>query len=122
MSKQQNAFETMWNHFVVNKGPLSVLNSTKSSVCVYRGPFGAKCAIGLLIPDALFRAEFEGKVMMYLPDDIKGYLYQETGFTLTQLTQLQECHDDASRGPEFHPEIEQALRTFAVEHGLTVPA
>jgi len=32
-----------------------------SSSCLYRGPNGLKCAIGMLIPDELYKARFEGR-------------------------------------------------------------
>ena len=34
--------------------------SKDSSSCMYRGPNGLKCAIGMLIPDELYKPRFEG--------------------------------------------------------------
>jgi len=34
--------------------------SKDSSSCMYRGPNGLKCAIGMLIPDKLYKPRFEG--------------------------------------------------------------
>lgn len=64
----QEAAEKIWDHFIVNEGPPSVV--AYGDQCLYRGPGGAKCAVGVLIPDDLYDPEMEnvGTVGLVLND------------------------------------------------------
>lgn len=79
---------------------------TTSTSCLYRGEGGAKCAIGHLIPDALYNPAFEGSAVPMdgesgnprekaLLDALFkiGYTKDDYGF----LAELQNCHDSAVR-------------------------
>jgi len=59
--------------------------------CSYRGVEGRKCAAGFLIPDEIYKPEFEGKNVLALQSVFEGL-----GFTKRQvefLHQLQFLHD-----------------------------
>lgn len=66
--------------------------------CLYRGPEGARCAVGLLIPDDRYTEELEGKV----PGHNAVYQALEgsvpAGLTERDLTAVQLCHDDVAAG------------------------
>ena len=57
-SAHQQVFDEVWRHFVVDKNPLSHAGNH----CLYRGPDGAKCAIGLFIPDDKYKPEYDKPV------------------------------------------------------------
>lgn len=89
--KRQDAFNIVWNHFVVNKGKPSVDRDSIS--CLYRGEAGAKCAIGVLLPDKNYEKSLEGEELEFVASLIPGLRVKENlGF----LRQLQQAHDDAS--------------------------
>jgi hypothetical protein len=46
--RRQAAFDKVWRHFVAEGGRPSI---DDRGCCVYRGPFGARCAFGVLLPD-----------------------------------------------------------------------
>lgn len=89
--------ETMINHIKKEfKGKsVSYIDCGNDELCLYRGPEGKKCAIGMFIPDNLYaeRMEEDGliskiirtypKVKYVLPLDLDGLLL------------LQEVHDNS---------------------------
>lgn len=88
----------MLNHIKKNfagKSLLKVRSLEHPEVdCAYRGADGAKCAIGMFIPDILYRAEMEGKgahVLCGMEPKLKSKLPLEP----YALTYLQEVHDDS---------------------------
>ena len=59
----QQAFDTMVQH-LRKQGKRSVeLNYVGMSGCKYRNSDGLRCAIGALIPDAVYRKEMEGQAI-----------------------------------------------------------
>jgi hypothetical protein len=139
MRSKQEMFDTVWNHFVVNKGPMSaamigdpdmkpgVNNGVK---CYYRGPNGARCAAGLFIDDETYHASMEQTTVDCLrnPDDASLPLFPHVMSVF--LYQLQLCHDNAARDAllgvrDFHEGIERRLRD-RIETGritgVSVPA
>lgn len=119
---RQEWFDNAWNHFVVNKGE----PSHNHQECRYRGPNGAKCAIGVSIPDDLYESDFklyEGCGIGDLVDE--EFIFQED---LKFLTDLQRCHDDSSFQREndlildnvvnFHSEIKSKLTNLAKNYTL----
>ena len=57
----QEAFEYSVTHMAAQGGP-----SIGNSGCVYRGPDNKKCGVGWLIPDNLYRKEFEREALEIL--------------------------------------------------------
>jgi hypothetical protein len=70
----------------------STLNSLGHSFCVYRGSAGAKCAIGMFIPDSEYKPEWEKQHVLYLCQNygIKRFMPLED---LEGLALLQRAHD-----------------------------
>ena len=83
--------------------------------CFYRGPNGLKCAIGMLIPDELYKARFEGQsagesgvinvlIKIGVPNTIEYANFLEN---------LQGVHDD------YHTDKwDRELVNFAHHYGL----
>lgn len=117
-------FDTVWNHFVVNKGPRSAKEPYRemgsAGRCLYRGQDGAKCAIGLFIPDERYHSEFDmiGAPGMRVIKDETLHDIIEQSITIETLRELQRCHDDTYT-KSFHETIEINLRQFAKRYKLT---
>lgn len=110
---EQEIFDAVWDWFVTKKNPRSFRGNT----CAYRGYDGAKCAVGLFIPDASYDETLEGfRVRNYR---VAAMLPPETRAHLMFLRELQDVHDIPDRDvTHICPE---ALREFAREHGLVAP-
>lgn len=80
--------------------------------CLYRSPDGSKCAIGCLMPDNLYRPEFEGRAITELPRVVLQAISKPsmTGF----LYNLQNLHDEYA--VETWP---RQLRLFAEHYALS---
>jgi len=95
------------------------------SRCLYRGENGTKCAVGHLIPDALYNKKMEG----YGPDEVLGCLLGEDfrcdlnlRASLRQHTHLldalQDAHDNACPD-DFVPNFRRRAEAVAKAYGLT---
>jgi hypothetical protein len=110
----QEIFDRVWTHFVVEWNPRSM---DEDGDCVYRGPDGARCAVGVFIPDAEYRDDFEG-------DDIEALLRRDdcppSLVAMLEhrklLDELQAAHDYALDG-----NVAVRLRCVAHDHSLTIP-
>lgn len=109
---EQEIFDKVWNHFVVNKAPQS---RSSKKLCRYRGPNGEMCAVGLLIPDEIYSKKMEGlrvgeliNIGMLDGDFIKHKIL---------LDRLQTIHDE----PDMFALIEGFLRVVAEDYKLVVP-
>jgi len=125
---EQEVFDKVWNHFVVNHGKQSRMQSPNGSTkCLYRGMDGAKCAVGLFIPDEDYRDWYDADGSMDVAN-LKDRLYEcglannlvelreflDANFDLLQA--LQAAHDD-----DFS-HIEGSLRAVAEDNNLKVPS
>lgn len=118
MNKQE-VFDKVYDHFITQGNPRSVEEGGKG--CLYRGPDGARCAVGLLIPDDLYEPEMD------VTGDVRGLLadFPQLGRVLGVKSQddtdflqaLQSAHDEVDYVP-----IEDGLRTVAQTYRLAVPA
>ena len=111
---QQDAFNKVWDWFVVQKHPPSRYDGP----CAYRGKNGNRCAIGLLIPDADYNPSCELNTIEEL---YGGPLIPDLGLPLDFLTSLQEAHDLAYPGDQFTGIITVALEQVAEKYNLTIP-
>jgi hypothetical protein len=105
----QEAFNIMVQH-LRKQGRKSVLLDDHNS-CAYRGADGLKCAIGALLSDNEYKAEFEGKPVNFLLD--YGLLRNlDNGL----LMEMQNVHDFAP----VH-RWEDRFQDMAEEYSLTLP-
>lgn len=79
--------------------------------CMYRGPQGLRCAIGIWIPDSVYDASMEGAYAF----DICGYdgMDHLRGIDLTYLEAMQLIHDTSE--PDQWPRL---LAEFAEREDL----
>jgi hypothetical protein len=76
--------QRMRSYTIIDKG------DRMETLCLYRGPGGAKCFMGALIPDALYERDMEGKSIK-MP-----YIRDAAGLTEEQIPfarKLQKIHD-----------------------------
>lgn len=126
MNKQEVIIETVKR--VLDQGEASVDHD--AGKCLYRGPNGTKCAIGVWIPDELYDADFDRgetgsaiiereDIVEILPDDIKA-------LDIYLLSDMQNWHDsfDAYTKSEYVYECthqflteNRCLAAFEKKHG-----
>ena len=89
---------------------------TNGVVCLYRGPNGAKCAVGALIPDDVKLTQIQNRMSVF---DLRDY-----GFSFAlefwKLSRLQGVHDDPSNWDDkgFTLKGKDRLRGLAQEFSL----
>lgn len=90
--------------------------------CLYRGPNGAKCAVGVLIPDEQYNPAMEGCSVGGLVGS-SGYKIPSVVRRNADLMQaLQSVHDDCcvqENGSYFMPELYERLLGVADYFGLS---
>ena len=119
---EQEIFDLVWQHFIVEKHPRSFVDVSQVR-CAYRGVDGARCAVGLFIPDELYdkSMDFNDDDSGVEPlldagyfdkdDDLREFIRDHVDF----LSVLQRAHDSAQ-----YP-LEGNLRDVATVHKLEVP-
>lgn len=112
----QEAFNKIWQHFIVEGNPQSMVNSFEGT-CAYRGINGpnAKCAVGCLIPDELYSKDFEYRKINYLMEAYSEIRELFSGVNLDFLKECQYWHDYR------FSELPDALVKLATKWNLTVP-
>lgn len=123
----QSVFNKVWQHFIVEGNPRSY--EAPGNTCAYRGANGAKCAVGVLIPDGEYSREIERYSFNSLVEEGRLTptlrMYVEAGLR-GFLAVLQEWHDDPLDGPS--PENvtvemdKEFLRKIAADYNLEVPS
>lgn len=82
----QETFDTVVNH-LRQQG----CKAMEGTACQYRGINNTKCAVGCLIPDHEYIADFEGWSVRY--DDGLRLLMMRFGHNISLLEALQRTHD-----------------------------
>lgn len=113
----QEIFNKVATH-LFTQGTRAMLDpECESGQCMYRGPNGSKCAVGVLIPDKLYRKNMETFTINGLLDDEKVVLPAWMAENRELLWSLQSTHDrhlawDSSMA------MRRKLRGVAEVHGL----
>ena len=123
MVLDQETFDLVLNGMRAQGGPSAVVDSSGHGVqCLYRGPNGRKCAVGLIIPDKDYNPSIEGTTAS-----------KALGMSLVEgtiLDGLQRVHDrcaykrnasdlyDPVTDEEFFAKWEPAMKSFAEKHNL----
>ena len=91
----QELFDIVATHLLTQK---CVARTGSDNNCAYRGSNNTKCAIGVLIPDDIYRPEMEGRGVIKLMEcyDEVSQLFKHITYDL--LRQLQWIHDDGVVG------------------------
>jgi hypothetical protein len=111
---RQKIYDTVKAHLLA-QGCKSVELGAFAS-CLYRGPKDTKCAIGVLIPDALYSPQMENKTVDALLrrfPAIEAHLKVESDADVNFLIGIQDVHDASS--PDRWPEV---LELLAEREGL----
>jgi hypothetical protein len=111
MLTQQEIFDKVVTHYLIDKQPYS----SQYGICKYRGPNGARCAVGLFIPDSEYVEGMDaagGKEAFELIE--KGFLVGETKTliesNLVFFTNLQSIHDMSSVDKAGNPATPEKFR------------
>lgn len=126
----QEAFDKIWDWFVVQRKPMS----TNGVSCRYRGDGGAKCAVGVLIPDELYSESVEGwmayDIMVNCGQtarpavcELNRWLRKETTITVQFLSDVQRLHDNQVATPlyAFTQSMKDGLVRLAAQYKLKTP-
>jgi hypothetical protein len=116
MSSEQEAFNKVWDWFVVQRKPAGM---GKDNVYMYRCRDGSRCAVGVLIPDDEYSPTMEPEPAIALRNTIPA-LYCIPGHFLNT---LQGIHDEAASQieAEFHGVFYANLEDMGESWGLTIP-
>ena len=87
--------------------------------CAYRGPDGARCAVGWLITDEEYKPEMEGCDVSQL--NRQGLLPSRLADHVDMLMEVQSAHDDASgvTAAEFVQRFSRRARWVALDWHLS---
>lgn len=125
MTKQE-MFNKVWDWFVVGK---NLPSATIDDYCRYRGVNGAKCAIGIFIPDTVYNASMEGlavrKLLQEYPELIPFVTPTDCDIPLVIpfLVKMQSAHDLAvvDVSEEVAPDFHQSIKRRLTDMGLQIP-
>lgn len=111
----QRALDKAWDWFVVQEKP----KSQRGHSCMYRGPKGCRCAVGLLIPDNEYNPGLEGATAVEMKQHCPSLEQYPDGF----LMDLQGAHDTwYDIGATATANIMKQLTHLSVRYGLVVPS
>jgi len=93
--------------------------------CLYRGPNNTKCAVGHLIPDDVFKDQFNTYDVRSLPSDVllaAGLAIDNSDYGVEVphiqfIASLQVQHDEA----ETPKAMKSNLRSFGIRYSLSIP-
>lgn len=119
---KQEIFDKIWNHAVVEQNLPSYFQPGN---CRYKDDNGNKCFVGVLIPDSVYKPEFEEKTLKYVVRQIFGGV---TDDDIDFLAELQEIHDYAAGRlskpshtiDDYFAEVKTKLERFAKQNLLSV--
>lgn len=104
---RQETFDIVTKHLLTQ----NAVSEDEGGTCMYRGPNGLKCAVGVLIPDELHCPSMEGE-----PADgwMVADILRPLGHDVELCADLQRIHDIG-----YTDDWHEALADLACEHGLT---
>jgi hypothetical protein len=114
----QHLFTKVWNWFVVGRNRKS---STRSGVCLYRGPNGSRCAVGACMTNREYRKDMDS--IASGGTDVFSVVGRFDHLSHLRphremLNDLQNLHDGAKRSRD----IPGLLRKFAAKNRYGVHA
>lgn len=116
----QEIFDRVSTHLFA-QGHRSVDHSGQGIICLYRGPGGAQCAMGCLIPDDVYEVAMECQLAQEVIRYYSGLSHLAPYETLVR--ELQLVHDgDHEMGDEFFDSTATAklmLTAVAEDFGLS---
>ena len=91
----QEIFDKVATHLFTQGCRSAPNHKDTAGVCLYRGPNGTSCAVGVLIPDEIYAQEMEGVTITNLLDEedndwkLPSWMHENEAL----LTSLQGVHD-----------------------------
>lgn len=123
MRTMQEVFDNAWHGVLGQKRP----SATAAGRCLYRGPNGARCAVGWSISDSAYKSDMEESgciteeilSCVFLPNAEESV--SDTAYSF--LRQLQEAHDISAQeeGKMFLLAFREAMQELAEKYNLTIP-
>jgi hypothetical protein len=128
----QEALNRVWQHFVVEGQPLAFERAVSYAQCLYfREADGARCAVGILVPEELARrmplTSIMGLFRGFVADseiiaaEVAAAL---NGTTLSFIEELQMAHDEAASvamyGGDGHAVLRRELEQLATREALVI--
>lgn len=86
----QEAFDIMIAHLRKQRKKSIIVDEEGDIICMYRNPWGLKCAVGVLIPDEMYNPDMEGKSVSHL---ISKFPHMFAGIQEDLLECIQRIHD-----------------------------
>jgi hypothetical protein len=122
----QDVFNKNWQCFVIEGQPRAVNTNQQ---CCYKTSDGKKCAIGVCIPDEIYRPTMNGSGSVYgLMQEFGSISYLFGNIGIEILAALQSIHDSGNRDMievcgcvNFTEYMKESLIRFAQRHDLTIP-
>lgn len=117
MITNQEIFDVAWQAFVVEGRPASTM---ENGDCMYRGPAGQRCAIGLCIHDDQYNPDME----MQSPLDLDGHFgleFESPCFAAHAQSDLHDAIQDQLGRPERNDVVRNLYLEFAQRWDLEVP-
>lgn len=112
----QDLFDTIVEHLLAMPARSGGRLATGQFECRYRGPDGARCAIGVLIHDDEYRQDMEGNDVVQLDRD--GVLPSRLAAHLDMLRAMQRIHDKDTAWRNGKVGMRRMLDRAARKHGL----
>lgn len=125
---KQEIFDKIWKHAVVEQNlPSYSWFGDSNTICKYRDGEGHKCFVGVLIPDSVYKPEFEAKTLTNVAKQIFDS-EMITNDNIDFLAELQKIHDYAAGRlsssshtiDDYFVEVKTKLERFAKQHLLSV--
>lgn len=113
----QEIFDTVAKHLFAQGTRAMADPDCHSGQCLYRGPNGSKCAVGVLIPDKLYHKGMEMRTINGLLDDEEVVLPAWMAENRELLWALQCVHDQHEAWGSSMA-MRRKLRAVAEAHGL----
>jgi hypothetical protein len=119
----QEVFDTVIAH-LRQQGVRAVGTCNAGPTCAYRGQNGTKCAVGVLLPDALYDPRMEGFDIEMLYEDFPKVIEHFSNVNMALLRELQCVHDNylPDEASEITANFERQAQLVAAEFGLTYTA
>lgn len=103
---QQKIFNKVAKHLLTQMEVSGIPDS-----CLYRDPNGLKCAVGCLIPDGEYKAEFENKAILNIPYLVEVVAKNDKEI-IWLLRDLQIIHDHNDGPKEWVAELVQVANRY----------
>lgn len=119
---KQKIINTVVRHVLEQGEPSVIVYDYGVQLCAYMSPDGLKCAIGALIPDALYREEFEKCSIRRLLRDYPE-IFEDWEQLRPFLKRIQSAHDLFSRDTieTWRKSFKNEMLQIAYSEGLECP-